>query len=210
MRVLVACEESQVVCKAFRERGHEAYSCDILDCSGGQKNWHIKGDVLTYLNQGWDLMIAHPPCTDLAVSGAKWFPEKIADGRQQKAIEFVEKLWDAPIPRIMIENPVGVLSTKSKLGKPTQIIHPFMFGEPFRKKTCIWLKNLPKLKPTNIVDEGESTTYKSGRRMPKWYADAFKLPKEERSRVRSRTFKGIADAIADQWGTFVNKEVSSK
>lgn len=193
MKILIACEESQRVCEAFRKKGHEAYSCDILDESGGHPEWHIKGDVLEHLNDGWDMMIAHPPCTDLAVSGAAWFAEKIKDGRQQRALDFVKVLLDAPIEKIALENPVGVISTKIR--KPDQIIQPYMFGESFSKKTCLWLKNLPKLIPTKIVDKGEFITYASGKRMPKWYAEKWGKGGE-----RSKTFQGIANAMAEQWG----------
>lgn len=193
MRILIACEESQTVCKAFRAKGYKAYSCDILPCSGGHPEWHIQGDVLEQLDKGWDMMIAHPPCTDLAVSGAAWFKEKIADGRQQKALDFIKLLMEAPIDKIAIENPVGVISTKIR--KPDQIIQPYMFGDSFSKKTCLWLKNLPKLIPTKIVDKGEFITYASGKRMPKWYAEKW-----GKGGLRSKTFQGIADAMAEQWG----------
>ena len=212
MRVLIACEESQTVCKAMRKLGHEAYSCDILPCSGGHPEWHIKGDVLRVLNPGtfrlenggivnilgWDLMIAHPPCTHLAVSGARWFTEgKKPWSLQEEALEFVRRLLNAPIEKIALENPVSVISTKIR--KPDQIIQPYEYGHPYSKKTCLWLKNLPKLIPTNIVDKGESIIYKSGRAMPKWYADMWKLPKEERAKLRSKTYPGIAQAMAEQW-----------
>lgn len=200
MKVLIACEESQEVCKAFRELGHEAYSCDILPCSGGHPEWHIRDDVLKHLDEGWDLMIAHPPCTDLAVSGARWFTEgKKPWSLQEEALQFVKRLMDAPIDKICVENPVSVIS--SKIRKPEQIVQPYMFGDSFSKKTCLWLKNLPNLEPTKIVDKGESIIYKSGRAMPKWYADAWKLPKEERAKLRSKTYPGIAKAMAEQWGS---------
>lgn len=199
MKVLIACEESQEVCKAFRELGHEGFSCDILPCSGGHPEWHIQDDVLKHLNDGWDLMIAHPPCTHLAVSGARWFTEgKKSFNLQKEALEFVKKLLNANIDKIALENPVSVIS--SKIRKPDQYIQPFEYGHEATKKTCLWLKGLPKLKPTKIVNKGESVIYKSGRAMPKWYADAFKLPKEERAKLRSKTFPGIAKAMAEQWG----------
>ena len=199
-KILIACEESQAVCKAFRELGHEAYSCDILPCSGGHPEWHIQGDVLEQLDKEWDLMIAHPPCTHLAVSGARWFTEgKKPWSLQEEALEFVRKLMEAPIDKICVENPVSVISTKIK--KPDQYIQPWQFGHEASKKTCLWLKNLPKLEPTKIVDKGESVIYKSGRTMPKWYADAWKLPKEERAKLRSKTYPGIAKAMAEQWGS---------
>ena len=194
MKVLIACEESQEVCKAFREIGHEAYSCDILPCSGGHPEWHIQDDVLKHLDDGWDLMIAHPPCTHLAVSGARWFKEgRKPISLQEEALEFVKKLLNADIKHIAVENPVGAIS--SRIRKPEQIIQPYMFGDSFSKKTCLWLKNLPKLVPTNIVDKGEFTTYSSGRRMPTWYAKA-----RGNGKLRSKTFKGIAKAMAEQWG----------
>jgi hypothetical protein len=195
MRVLVACEESQEVCKAFRELGHEAFSCDILPCSGEHPEWHIQDDVLKHLNDGWDLMIAHPPCTHLAVSGARHFYRKQKE--QKEALDFVKILLDAPIDKIALENPVSIISTKIR--KPDQIIQPFMFGHEAKKTTCLWLKGLPKLKPTNIVSEGEFYISPNGAKMPKWYADAWKLSKEERAKIRSKTFPGIAKAMASQW-----------
>lgn len=198
MKVLVACEESQAVCKAFRALGHEAYSCDILPCSGGHPEWHIQGDVLEQLDKGWDLMIAHPPCTHLAVSGAAWFKEKIADGRQQAALDFVQKLMDAPIPKIAVENPVSVIS--SKIRKPDQIINPFQFGDPTPKKTCLWLKNLPLLVPTNIVEPEYIIGKRDGKKYSKIHYMSVGKEPGERSRLRSKTFQGIADAMADQWG----------
>jgi site-specific DNA-cytosine methylase len=152
MKILIACEESQTVCKAFRAKGHEAYSCDILPCSGGHPEWHIQGDVLEQLDKDWNMIIAHPPCTDLAVSGARHFAKKIADGSQQKSIEFFMKFTDLKCPKVMIENPIGIMSSKYK--KPDQIIQPYQFGHSVSKSTCLWLKGLPKLIPTNIVDKG--------------------------------------------------------
>jgi len=204
-KILVACEESQSITKELRDLGHEAFSCDILPCSGGHPEWHLQGDVFNYVSQGWDLMIAHPPCTYLSVSGARHLYNK--DGsknierweNQKFALEFVQKLMDAPIPRIAIENPVSVISTKIR--KPDQIIQPYMFGDEATKTTCLWLKNLPKLQPTKIVGKGERTVFKSGKSHPKWYADALakaKTPAERRT-LRSKTFQGIARAMADQW-----------
>lgn len=186
MKVLVACEFSGVVRDAFRKRGHDAWSCDLLPSERGGP--HYEGNVSTVLLRikDWDLMIAHPPCTHLAVSGARWFKEKIEE--QKAAIKFVELLWDAGIPRIAIENPISILSTRSILGKPSQIIQPWQFGHGETKATCLWLKNLPKLTPTNIVDGREARVHK----MP---------PGPNRWRERSRTFQGIADAMAKQWGT---------
>ncbi len=198
MQILIACEESQAVTKEFRRLGHEAFSCDILPCSGGHPEWHIQGDVLPELKKNWDMIIAFPPCTHLAVSGAAWFEQKRKDGRQQQGIDFFMLFANSKCPRVAIENPVGIMSTVWR--KPDQIIQPYQFGEPFSKKTCLWLKGLPLLTPTKIVDKGEQTKFASGTSMPKWYADAWKLPPAERSIVRSKTFPGIAKAMAEQWG----------
>jgi hypothetical protein len=204
-KILVACEESQSVTKILRELGHEAFSCDILPCSGGHPEWHFKDDVFNVINKGWDLMIAHPPCTFLSVSGARHLynndgsPNLERYKNQAEALDFVQKLMDAPIPRIAIENPVSVISTKIR--KPDQIIQPWMFGDEATKTTCLWLKNLPKLEPTKIVGKGERTVFKSGKSHPKWYADALataKTPAERRT-LRSKTFEGIARAMATQW-----------
>lgn len=183
-RVLVACEFSAVVRDAFRARGFDAWSCDILPCEGDPR-WHIQGDVLDVLGDGWDLMIAHPPCTDLAVSGARHFAAKIADGRQARALDFVKRLLDAPIPHIALENPVSVIS--SKIRKPDFTIQPWQFGHGEVKRTCFWTKNLPALRSTSIVDGREARVH----RMP---------PGPDRWKERSRTFAGIAEAMADQWG----------
>ena len=198
MKILLACEESQAVCKEFRALGHEAFSCDILPCSGGHPEWHLQEDVFPLLEKDWDMIIAFPPCTHLAVSGAAWFAKKRADGRQQEGIDFFTRFTNLKCPRVAIENPVGIMSTLYR--KPDQIIQPYEFGEPFSKKTCLWLKGLPKLQPTKMVDRGERVTFTSGRSMPKWYSDAFKLSPEERSIARSKTFPGIAKAMALQWG----------
>jgi len=211
MKVLIACEESQAVTKEFRALGHDAYSCDILPCSGGHLEWHLQGDVFKYINQGWDLMIAHPPCTYLSVSGARHLYNKDKSPNieryknQAEGLDFVRKLMDADIEKIAIENPVSVISTKIR--KPDQIIQPYYFGDSAVKTTCLWLKNLPKLIPTNMVDKGTYFTWidkKTGKekRQPQWYADAFMkhgLDKEERRTLRSKTFKGIAQAMANQW-----------
>ena len=194
MRVLVACEESQAVCKAFRSRGIDAWSCDIIPCSGGHPEWHIQGDVVPLLSQEWDMVIAFPPCTDLAVSGAAWFAQKRADGRQQRSIEFFMRFANLDhVPRVAIENPVGIMSTHWR--KPDQIIHPYQFGHMEQKSTCLWLKGLPLLSGTNNVKD-----------------DMMKLPKNQRERIhnlppspdrarlRSQTFSGVAEAMADQWG----------
>jgi hypothetical protein len=204
-KILVACEESQAITIRLRDLGHEAFSCDILPCSGGRFEWHLQGDVFNYVNNGWDLMIAHPPCTYLSVSGARHLYNK--DGsknllryeNQKLALDFVQKLLDAPILRIAIENPVSVISTKIR--KPDQIVQPWMFGDEATKTTCLWLKNLPKLEPTNIVGKGERTIFKSGKSHPKWYADALATAKtpSERRNLRSKTFQGMAQAMAEQW-----------
>lgn len=193
MKVLIACEYSGVVRDAFLARGHDAMSCDLLDTDSPGP--HYKGDVFDIIDDGWDLMIAHPPCTDLAVSGAKHFAAKIADGRQQRALDFVQRLLDAPIERIALENPVSVIS--SKIRKPDQIIQPWMFGHEATKTTCLWLKNLPPLEPTNIVDKGKRHVTKSGKSLPEWYNLP---PSKDRWKIRSATFPGIAAAMAEQWG----------
>ncbi len=205
MRVLVACEESQAVCIAFRERGHEAYSCDILPCSGGHPEWHIKRNIIQILKPNsvgiikfsvqnnfwdlqqifnWDLVIAFPPCTDLAVSGAKWFKEKQADGRQKESIDFFMQFTKLRC-KWAIENPIGIMSSHYR--KPDQIIQPWQFGHGETKATCLWLNGLPKLEPTNIVEGREQRIWK----MP---------PSKDRAKLRSKTYEGIAKAMAEQWG----------
>jgi site-specific DNA-cytosine methylase len=195
MRVLVACEFSGVVRRAFRALSHDAYSCDILDAEDGEQTYHIKWDILDGVIEAsdkdgkpysWDLLIAHPPCTHLAVSGARWFKDKQEE--QREAIEFVEALWNCDIPRICIENPIGILPNRSTLGKSTQIIQPWQFGHGETKATCLWLKGLPKLVPTDIVDGREARVH----RMP---------PGPNRWKDRSRTYEGIAKAMAEQWGS---------
>jgi hypothetical protein len=203
MRILVACEESQAVTKELRKLGHEAFSCDILECSGGHPEWHLQQDVFEVINQGWDMMIAFPPCTDLAVSGARHFERKRADGSQQRSIKFFMDLANAPIEKIALENPIGIMSTEWR--KPDQIIQPWHFGDKAQKSTCLWLKGLPKLEPTNIVEKGEffEFTSKKGekKRMPMWYYKALQEAKTQAQRrtLRSKTFKGIAEAMAKQW-----------
>ena len=197
MKILVACEESQAVTIELRNLGHEAYSCDILPCSGGHPWWHLQQDVVPLLVEKWDMIIAFPPCTHLAVSGARHFEEKRKDGRQQEGIDFFMLFANADCDKIAIENPVGIMS--SIFRKPDQIINPYQFGEPFSKKTCLWLKGLPLLTPTNIVDKGKITTFASGKSMPEWYEKLWKLPPAERAKARSRTFLGIAQAMANQW-----------
>ena len=203
MKILVACEESQAVTKELRKLGHEAYSCDVQECSGGHPEWHIKGDALkTAYGEHWDMMIAHPPCTYLAVSGARWLYNK--DGsrnedrwqKKEAALKFVKALMDAPIDKIAIENPISMIS--SEIRKPEQIIQPWQFGHPLAKATCLWLKNLPKLQPTDIV-EPEYVTSGTGRKWSKWFWETSLVPYKDRGKARSKTFEGIAKAIADQW-----------
>ncbi|WP_301425376.1 hypothetical protein [Bacteroides caecimuris] len=229
--VLIACEESQTVCKAFRKLGFNAFSCDILPCSGGHPEWHLHCDVLGVirdkrgiletgdefvLNGEWDLMIAHPPCTYLSVSGARWyyhpddkdlpieqrrphpnFPTRAQD--RKEAIEFFLALANADIQHIAIENPVGIMS--KLFHKPNQIVQPYWFGDEATKTTCLWLKNLPQLTPTKIVGKGERVVLSSGKSLPKWYSDSFntKISTEMRRTLRSKTFQGFADAMAEQW-----------
>lgn len=203
MKILLACEESQAVCKAFRLLGHEAFSCDILPCSGGHPEWHIQGDVTPILEQEWDMIIAFPPCTHLAVSGARHFAKKIADGRQQQGIDFFMLFVNCKCPRVAIENPVGIMSNKYR--KPDQIIQPWQFGEEFQKTTCLWLKGLPLLKPTNIVGKGEFYVSPSGKKLPKWYNENSNK-RNNRQKSRSVTFQGIANAMAEQWGKINSKQ----
>lgn len=183
-KILIACEESQTVTKEFRRLGHEAYSCDLIPCSGGHPDWHILGDVKHELKKKWDMIIAFPPCTDLCVSGARWFKEKQKDGRQQKSIEFFNLFTNVDCKRVAIENPIGIMSRIFR--KPDQIIQPWQFGHGETKSTCLWLKGLPKLTPTNIVGGRENKIWK----MP---------PSKNRSALRSKTFPGIAKAMAEQW-----------
>ena len=243
LNVLVACEESPRVCSEFRRLGHNAYSCDLLKCSGGHPEWHFHQDVLEviknrggkletgdelYIDGEWDIMIAHPPCTFLAVSGAKWyyhpddkdlplnqrrphprFPNRAQD--RQEAIEFFLKLAHADIKHIAIENPVGIMN--SKFRKPDQIVQPYHFGDSASKKTCLWLKNLPPLEYTDVVDPGEFIEFESGRRLAKWYSDGLTKTKtaEERRTWRSKTFPGFAKAIAEQWSeVLINEKIHKK
>ena len=182
MRVLIGCEYSGRVRQAFRNLGHDAWSCDLLE-SEDNSEFHIQGDVIPLLSERWDLGIFHPPCTHLAVSGSRWFKDKVKE--QAEALVFVQTLMDAPIPMIAIENPISVIS--SRIRKPDQIIQPWQFGHGETKATCLWLKGLPKLVPTNIVEGREARVH----RMPPW---------PDRWKERSRTYQGIADAMAEQWG----------
>ena len=232
LNILVACEESQAVCKAFRKLGHNAYSCDLLDCSGEHPEWHFNHDVTKVLDQSdltlqngekakikgeWDIMIGHPPCTYLAVSGARWyyhpddaglpveqrrphprFPNRAQD--REDGAAFFMLLANTNVKRIAIENPIGIMSKRWR--KPDQSIQPYMFGDPFSKNTSLWLKNLRPLHPSKETDDhGERIVFKSGKTQPKWYSDALSKAKttEERRTLRSKTFPGIARAIAEQW-----------
>jgi hypothetical protein len=218
MRVLIACEESQSVCIEFRKLGIEAYSCDIQKCSGGHPEWHYQEDIFKVINKGWDLMIAFPPCTHLAVSGAAWFEQKRKDGRQQEGIDFFMQIANASIDKIAIENPVGIMSNIYK--KPSQVIQPYYFGDEAQKTTCLWLKNLPLLyhndKPNlfdNVVthtSNGEFFEWVDGKtgkikKQPLWLYKAFtkSKTKDEISKLRSKTFPGIAKAMANQWGSYI-------
>lgn len=228
MKVLVACEESQAVTIELRRLGHEAYSCDIEPCSGGHAEWHIQGDALKLLDKGvkfktmdgnwhevnrWDLIIAHPPCTYLTVTGNRWFNidrygEKAIERYRlrDEAAEFFMKFVQTKCPRIAIENPIGYMSTAFR--KPDQIIHPYMFGDPERKATCLWLKGLPVLVPTKIV-EPHIVRYKNGKGTGSaWHIETLKLPPKERAKERSKTFPGIAKAMAEQWAGKI-KEVGN-
>lgn len=250
MKILVACEESQAVTIRLRALGHEAYSCDLIPCSGGHPEWHFQQDAIEVANGwfdtnevtinenfafkfdvwsgneeyeyrdkegsemalikqigfNWDMLIAFPPCTHLAVSGAAWFEKKRKDGRQQQGIDFFMQMINAPIEKIAVENPIGIMSKIYR--KPDQIIQPWMFGESVSKSTCLWLKNLPLLKPTNIVEKNKYYEWidkKTGKkkRQDMWYYETAKLPHKtgERGKARSKTFQGIAEAMATQWTT---------
>lgn len=205
MKVLVACEESQRVCAEFRRLGHEAFSCDVLPCSGGHPEWHLRQDVLPLLSEPWDLVIAHPPCTYLAVAGNRWFDvERYGDRARERhrlrdeAAAFFMRFAEAECPRVAVENPVGAMSTRYR--RPDQIVHPYMFGDPERKATCLWLKGLPPLVPTDVV-EPNVIAYKNGKGTDSpWHLSTLGLPPKERSVLRSKTFPGLAKAMADQWG----------
>ncbi|ANE35397.1 hypothetical protein CIG11343_0310 [Campylobacter iguaniorum] len=241
INIIVACEESQRVCTEFRKLGFNAYSCDLLECSGGHPEWHFNQDIFYVIkNKGgitqngdsikvkqWDMMIAHPPCTFLAVSGAQWyyhpddkdlpiekrrphpkFPNRAKD--REEASKFFIDLANVKIPYIAIENPIGIMNTKYR--KADQIVQPYHFGDSASKKTCLWLKNLPPLEYTNIVAPGEFIEFRSGKRIAKWYSDGLTKTKsaKERQIWRSKTFPGFAQAIATQWGEYIKNEISKK
>ena len=229
MKVLVACEESQAVTKELRRLGHEAYSCDILECSGGHPEWHIRWDVLSLLNGNcgfmtmdgelhridgrWDMILAFPPCTHLSLSGAKHFAKKREDGRQAEGIEFFAKFLYADCERVAIENPANIITggeyikthfpgLAEKYALPrreTQRIHPFMFGDPYEKTTCLWLKGLPNLEQTEVVTPEPRHITSGGKSLPGWYNNSSKRTPGNRQSVRSKTFPGIAKAMAEQW-----------
>lgn len=204
MRVLVACEESQAVAFQLRKRGIEAYSCDLLPCSGNHPEWHIQADALEVAKMEWDAVLAFPPCTHLASSGASWFEQKQRDGRQQMGIGFFLAFTALDhVPYVAIENPVGIMSNIYR--KPDQIIQPWMFGDPHEKKTCLWLKGLPKLEPTDIVEPNPRIRYESGKTYPDWHTETRSLKGHARSVVRSKTFPGVAKAMGKQWGDFLKE-----
>ena len=228
MKLLVCCEESQTVCKAFRELGWEAYSCDIEPESGGHPEWHIQQDVLPlidgdcsfktvdgtehHIEGQWDLLICHPPCTYLTCSGNRWYKPEYKDKfpnrieQRERAVEFFMTFINANCEHIAVENPVGIMSTRYR--KPNQYIQPYYFGDPEKKTTGLWLKGLPCLKPTNIVEAVIIRT-KSGVNEPRWHMETMYLPPKERAKLRSKTFPGIAKAMAEQWTEYLmnNKEV---
>lgn len=195
MKVLVGCEFSGTVRDAFLRRGHDAISCDLLPSDSPGP--HYQGDISDIINDNWDLVVFHPPCTHLAVSGARWFKDKQVE--QKEALDFVRLLMSADIPKIAIENPVSIISTHIR--KPDQIVQPYMFGDPHTKTTCLWLKNLPLLQPTNIVSKGKRHITKSGKSLPEWYNLP---PSEDRAEIRSKTFEGFARAMSEQWGNCEN------
>lgn len=204
MKILVACEESQIVTNEFRALGHEAYSCDVLECSGSHPEWHILGDVTPVLKNNWDMVLAFPPCTHLAVSGAAHFEAKRKDGRQKEGIDFFMIFANLDhVPKVSIENPIGIMSKLWR--KPDQIIQPYEFGEDASKRTCLWLKGLSLLKSTNRV-AGRMVTTPSGKVVERWanqcsnYGHDRTSPSPERGRIRSKTYLGIAKAMAAQWG----------
>jgi hypothetical protein len=225
-RILIACEESQIVTTEFRKLGfYNTFSCDLLPTSGGHPEWHLQQDVFEVINKGWDMMIAFPPCTHLAVSGAAWFAKKRESGVQREAIDFFMSIINSDCSKIVVENPIGIISgeyigkhfpdLKEKYNLPlkqTQIVQPWQFGDEFQKSTCLWIKGLPSLEPTNIVGKGEFKEWicpKTGKkkRQALWFFNALKDSKtpQERSMIRSKTFPGIAKAMANQWSEYLLK-----
>jgi hypothetical protein len=208
MKILLACEESQIVTKEFRKMGHEAFSCDIIECSGENPEWHIIDDVINQLDKGWDMMIAFPPCTHLTRGCGHLWHIKKEDGRQGEAIDFFMKLANAPINKIAIENPIGIMSSEWR--KPDQIIQPYYFGDDAMKFTCLWLKNLPKLVHIKQNDLFENQTWieptyvttRNNTTYNKWFVETGRITTKNglRAKIRSKTFKGIANAMAKQWG----------
>lgn len=202
LRILVGCEESQSVTIELRKLGHEAFSCDIQECSGGHPEWHLQQDIFEVIDQGWDIGIFFPPCTDLAVSGAAHFEKKRLDGSQQKSIDFFMRLANCNIPRIAIENPIGIMSNLYR--KPNQIVQPYFFGDPYKKSTCLWLKGLPLLDPTDIVEpifiEYNSKKTKSGKSKYSFMGTTSTSNNNIKAKkLRSKTPEGLAKAMADQW-----------
>lgn len=215
MKVLIGLECSGIIREAFAARGHDAWSCDLKPTE--QPGQHIQGDIYSVIDQGWDLFIAHPVCTFNAKSGAKWrwhpddknlpinvrrphplYPNRRED--QQRAIDFFKRLWNAKIKKICLENPKPLYSLMAQVKRYDQTVYPWQFGDSYHKPTCLWLKNLPRLKPTNIVDKGEFIVTSGGKKIPKWYSDAKKGKIEETQTNRSRSFQGMAQAMAEQWG----------
>jgi len=214
MKILVACEESQAVTKEFRRLGHEAYSCDILECSGSHPEWHLQQDVIPLLQEKWDLIISFPPCTDLAVSGCRWFDKKRKSGKQEKSIRFFFEVWKKSN---CVENPIGIMNGGKYIKKyypelwqemkgygfpfkPSQTIHPYMFGNGERKATCLWIKGIPLLTPTDIVPINWIIGKNGKKYTATHYGTCFKTDKDEQGKRRSKTFPGIAKAMAEQWG----------
>lgn len=210
MRVLCACEESQAVTSELRKLGIEAFSCDLLPTSGEHPEWHIQQDVIPILNDGWDMIIGFPPCTYLTVSGNRWFNVERYGERaikryqdREKGIALFMAIANADCPHIAIENPIGIMSSVWR--KPDQIIEPYQFGDPHEKKTCLWLKGLPNLKPTDIVDIPERIKLPNGKSMPRWYWEIGNMPIKMRGYLRSKTFPGIAKAMANQWIDYIKE-----
>lgn len=210
-RVLLACEESQAVTEQLRLMGIDAYSCDVLETSGEHPEWHLRQDVTSLLQEEWDMIIAFPPCTYLTVTGNRWFNiDRYGDKARQrhsdrkKAIDFFMLIANAKCDKIAIENPVGIMSSEWR--KPDQIIHPYQFGDPYEKTTCLWLKGLEPLHHTDVVEPEPRVVYKSGKSHPAWYAATASLPAKDRSTARSKTFPGIAKAMAEQWGSTLLEE----